>query len=141
MSSKKEADGYLLVDHRNSPGLPNEHTRRLGLPDGCMGEGTVYEGRTHGCPHCGAPSLITRVERNWCRSCDLYICDYCEKARHLPGYEHFTMREVAEKFMTGKYHIMGTAHGPRLIPLDAIGATQPPPVVELKTEDHGIRRL
>lgn len=66
MSSKRRQEGYLLIDHRNSPGMP--------LVPG----GTVFESATITCCHCQTVVILnpdrTRP-RGYCQKCDHYICD------------------------------------------------------------------
>jgi hypothetical protein len=45
--------GYLMVDHRASPGLPEDVARWAGYDPKLAGEGKVYEVDTMSCSHCG----------------------------------------------------------------------------------------
>jgi hypothetical protein len=73
-------EGYLLIDHRASPGVPQELLRSLGIDAPGISEGQIYETRSLHCTHCGGCVVVnmdrTR-ERGHCPSCDHYICDLC----------------------------------------------------------------
>ncbi len=62
--SKRSQEGYLLIDHTMSPGLP-------GLP-------AKFETATITCCHCNRIYVLnperTRA-RGHCRKCDAYVCD------------------------------------------------------------------
>lgn len=64
--TKRSHEGWLLIDHRASPGVP-------GLP-----EGSAWESATITCAHCQKVVVLnpqrTR-ERGYCRKCDHYVCD------------------------------------------------------------------
>ncbi len=66
------------MDHRSTDGVPDEITRKQGLPVG-SGQG-LFETPTFTCSHC--PRIVvmnpkrTR-ERAHCKGCDHYICDIC----------------------------------------------------------------
>lgn len=72
-------EGYLMIDHRASPGTPE------------VPEGTVFEAATMHCSHCGTVVIVnpnrTR-ERAWCQPCDKYVCDNCGIEMKLPDYNH-----------------------------------------------------
>lgn len=110
MPSKRRHDGYLLVDHRNSPGITPELAREAGRDPAHCGEGQTFESATNTCAHCQNIVVLNpgRVRaRPYCQPCDHYICDGCEVKRHLPGYQHLpfaqmsdVMLDRAEKGMT-----------------------------------------
>ncbi len=74
--SKRSREGYLVIDHRASPGTNWEPGS--GFPS--VPEGQLFETRTLSCPHCGCCVVVnmdrTR-QRPHCHSCDHYICDIC----------------------------------------------------------------
>lgn len=84
--------GYLMVDHRASPGLSTEQALRAGYDPIFSGEGKVFEADTMTCAHC--KSVVVRNplrtrDRPHCYQCDHYICDICAvKAKtedtHMP---------------------------------------------------------
>lgn len=78
MPSLRRHEGYLLIDHSNSPGLSEELVRAAGLPPGA-GQG-VFEAPTYTCSHCGTVVVMNpdrKRERAYCSSCDHLICDRC----------------------------------------------------------------
>jgi len=99
MSSLKRHEGYLMIDHRFSPGVPADVARSMGLDPRFMGEGKVMETATIHCGHCLGvvvknPNRIR--ERGYCRHCDHYICDACDAQRHLPGYVHASGEKIID---------------------------------------------
>jgi hypothetical protein len=100
--SQRTHEGYLIVDHRNSPGIKCDN------PD--LGEGKVYEVPTLGCRHCHGVQVInpkrTR-ERGFCFVCNRYVCDLCYALMHKSGYVHRTFMEVADMVHSGKFVITG----------------------------------
>jgi len=87
MSVKRlqDLEGELLIDHRNSPGVPQELLANL--PPGA-GRG-IYEGPIYTCSHCqaGVTVIVTafggREKRHLCGGCGKVVCASCaeEKAR------------------------------------------------------------
>ena len=77
MFSKREREGYLLIDHTDSPGL-----------SGALGEGKKFEAATNTCSHCQRVVVMnpdrTR-QRGHCYNCDHYICDGCAVAMKETG--------------------------------------------------------
>lgn len=76
MRSLTEHTGYLTIDHRDSPGMPDEVMAKIGLPVK-SGVG-FFEGDVKTCAHCQAIVFLnpdrTRP-RNYCAKCDHYVCD------------------------------------------------------------------
>jgi hypothetical protein len=68
--------GYLFIDHRASPGMPDSKYLR---------EGSVYEADTLWCSHCSMVMVRnpdrTR-DRGHCPKCNEYLCDWCAAAYH-----------------------------------------------------------
>lgn len=65
-------EGYLLVDHRGSPGVTGEAPPN-----------SVFESATRNCAHCQRVVVMNPLrtrERHSCRKCDAYICDDCAAA-------------------------------------------------------------
>lgn len=78
MSSKRRHEGYLMIDHRNSPGMSDADLVATGMPLGA-GRG-LHECAVYTCNHCemGVMKNPTRTRgREWCKTCDHYICDRC----------------------------------------------------------------
>ena len=83
-----------MVDHRASPGLPNNPL---------MGEGTLFEAKTNHCSHCGTVVIMNPLrtrERSFCVSCNKYICDNCGISMRLPDYIHKTYKQQLEEGLT-----------------------------------------
>ncbi len=116
---KTDHDGYVMVDHRASPGIPEPQARRMGLDPNLFGEGKLFEGASLGCPHCGGSVILNPMrtrERNNCRKCNVYICDLCAIEAAKPDYVHRTFREVVDMVQSGRYRLIGgTASAPILI--------------------------
>lgn len=99
MSSLKRHEGYLLVDHSASPGLPEDVARMMGYDPALCREGKVFEAATLTCKHCGNAwnknPFRTRA-REYCRLCDHYICDGCHELRSRPDYVHTTRDKLRD---------------------------------------------
>ncbi len=74
--------GYLIVDHKNSPGISEELAHELSVKSGKqvlpMPKGKIFERDTYKCCHCQAIVLknpLRERPRNYCRKCDSYVCD------------------------------------------------------------------
>lgn len=104
MSSLKRHEGWLMVDHRSGPGLTEEQARMCGYDPKHVREGKVYEAATLTCAHCGnswngcGTSVVVKNplrtrEREYCRLCDHYICDFCGIERQQTGYTHVSFKE------------------------------------------------
>ena len=108
----KGIGGYLLVDHRASPGLPEEIARMAGYDPRLCREGKVFESRTMTCAHCRGsvvPHPARTRARASCLQCDnregAYICDACDFERNQPDYVHKPFVQVIEEI---KCQLMGT---------------------------------
>jgi hypothetical protein len=88
MFSKREAEGYLEIDHRDSPGFTPAEAIAAHLPGLPLGAGTIYKTPTKNCPHCQRIIILnpdrTRA-RYSCQKCDSYICDNCAAVMHVTG--------------------------------------------------------
>ena len=103
LNDRPKREGYLLVDHRASPGLPPEVARAAGyLPELC-GEGKMFEAATLTCTHCKVVvvknPLRTR-ERASCARCDgRYLCDACGVLAAATGYTHLPYEQLADQVL------------------------------------------
>lgn len=71
-------DGYILIDHRESPGLGGPLTTK----------GQRFEGATNTCSHCSKVVIqnpLRTRERGHCSKCDYFICDPCQADMYLGG--------------------------------------------------------
>lgn len=86
MKTKRAQEGYLLIDHRNSPGVRT-------LKCVAAGPGEILEAPTITCSHCQAIMIVnpgrTR-ERGYCAKCDHYICDTCALRRECIPFAKIT---------------------------------------------------
>lgn len=90
--SERELEGYVRIDHRESPGIP-------GMP--FHNRGMLFEAPTRTCSHCRAVVIINpdrSRERAHCHSCDHFICDACEALR-VSGLPCKPMTQVIDEFM------------------------------------------
>jgi hypothetical protein len=74
----KPREGYLLIDHSNSPGVPPDMVRAAGFPAPAVGPGQRYESPTFTCAHCNRPVIMNPQRsrpRGYCRKCNADVCD------------------------------------------------------------------
>ena len=75
-----------MMDHRESPGIPDEIAVVAGLPLGA-GRG-LFEAPAYTCRHCQAVVVLNPKRnrpREYCRRCAHLICDSCAEERVLTG--------------------------------------------------------
>jgi hypothetical protein len=80
--------GYLLIDHRESPGLNPEEAHKSGLDGMPVGKGQVFEADVVLCNHCQAGVILNPLrtrDRHHCPKCNRYICDLCGAAMAATG--------------------------------------------------------
>lgn len=103
MKSLRSHEGWLLIDHRNSPGVSDELLDqslggRAGMPPGAgMG---VTETATYTCSHCQTVVVINPLrtrERAYCRKCDHKICDRCGAIAAANGGACKTFKQIIEE--------------------------------------------
>lgn len=84
MQSKRSREAYILIDHRNSPGITPEFLRANKIDAPAVGAGVTFESAISVC-HCCQRDIILNPdrtrERAWCMSHDAYLCDECDGAR------------------------------------------------------------
>lgn len=103
--------GYLFVDHRNSPGIPDTLAPQVAALGGVVVPGdTVFETDTWTCSHCNAIVVKnpnrTRP-REVCRKCMAVVCDKC-----VLWCEPFAA--LADAITDGKFHKLPSS--PLLVP-------------------------
>jgi hypothetical protein len=84
MFSKRELEGYLMIDHRESPGITEEQAAQTGAVP--VGKGMFFEAPTTRCNHCPRQIILNPLrtrERVWCSKCDRYLCDECALAYRI----------------------------------------------------------
>ena len=98
--------GYLFVDHRSSPGIPESMARKMGYDPHLTGEGKLYEADTQTCAHCNTPVILNperKRARNYCMACSgEYICDLCDAERRKPDYKHLPFRKIRDLVGAGE---------------------------------------
>jgi len=103
ISNRQLHEGYLMLDHRASPGFTEEEARKLGYGKSAVGEGQLFETKTNHCSHCGTVVIInldrTR-DRAHCQACNKYICDNCGIVMKQPDYVHKTYIQQQEEGLT-----------------------------------------
>jgi len=88
MRTKRSNEAYVLIDHRNSPGISQEFVRANGLDTPAVGAGQVFESAIAVCHSCGADIILNPNRtrgREWCMEHDAYLCDRCALRRKLTG--------------------------------------------------------
>lgn len=88
MSSKRSQEGYVLIDHRNSPGITPEFLAANRIDAPAVGAGQVFESALSVCHGCGAQIILNPNRsrpREWCMVHDGYLCDSCAVTRKLTG--------------------------------------------------------
>jgi hypothetical protein len=98
LKSLKRHEGWLLIDHSASPGIPYDVAIRMGVDPRGVAGGKKMEAATVSCKHCGGHVVKNpkRVRpRGYCRLCDHYICDACDVQRANPNYVHRPIDAIA----------------------------------------------
>lgn len=98
MFSLREKEGYLLVDHRDSPGISAEQAKAMGSHIVAPG-GTKLEARTYCCCGCTATVVMNpdRLRtREYCRQCHSYMCDTCALLFKIDGTHRSAKKFFAE---------------------------------------------
>lgn len=78
MRSKRSQEGYILIDHRNSPGVREEDLTPAAKRAGFLPATGLFESPTIRCCHCGTMVVINPLRtraRHHCQRCDHYVCD------------------------------------------------------------------
>lgn len=92
-------EGYFLMDHRNSPGVPDSVVVSQGLTPGA-GQG-IFESATFTCPYCERVVVMNPDRsrpRNFDKKTNHLICDGCEALR-VSGVEMKTMKQLADEML------------------------------------------
>jgi len=90
MFRKSEREGYLMIDHRESPGLTGADLIKAGRTKlaGHIGPGQLFEGATYTCSHC-QKVVVKNPDRlrarAYCSNCDHDICDGCGAEMKMTG--------------------------------------------------------
>jgi len=103
MASLRKYDGYLMIDHRASPGIPAEIAHLANLDPKQCGEGKLLEAATLSCSHCRCAVILNPLrtrERAYCQKCDHYICDFCAAMASTSDYSHLPFEKLADLTFT-----------------------------------------
>lgn len=115
MFSKSELEGYLEIDHRESPGFTPEEAKaaRFGhtMPVGSK----RFQLKTYTCCGCQRQIIVNPERerpRNYCRSCDRYMCDDCSLTFKITGV-HKPFKQIIDEYMEAaiKGTIVGMSRG------------------------------
>lgn len=90
----------MTLDHRYSPGIPDEVATRLGMPAG-SGRG-LFECPTFTCSHCQRVVMVNpkrNRERAYCPKCDHNLCDTCGAVRAANGGACKTFKQVIDEML------------------------------------------
>lgn len=88
MFSKRELEGYLEINHIDSPGISAEEAAKAGNATLAVPGGMKFQRATINCACCQVLVVLepTRTRgRGYCPSADRYVCDLCESARVQRG--------------------------------------------------------
>ena len=104
--SKRSQEGYLMVDHRASPGLPDDVALAAGYDPTLCREGKVYEAASLTCAHCKVVVIKnpgrTRERANCPKCGHHYICDICAIRMDLPDYSHLPYDKLVDLTLNGQ---------------------------------------
>lgn len=93
-------EGWLMVDHTASPGLPEDIARAAGYDPAFCKEGKKYEVATLSCAHCKCSVVknpFRTRERASCAKCGcVYICDGCYWESQQPDYNHLPFEKMVD---------------------------------------------
>jgi hypothetical protein len=117
--NERSREGYLLVDHRASPGFTPQQVRDAGIDADprLLGEGKTFEAPTVTCSHCMTSFVINpdrKRERTRCYQCFHYICDNCAVAYKVDGICRSGKR-LADEVNSGRFPLTGTENNPGLL--------------------------
>jgi len=92
--------GELVINHRSSPGLPENVARSVGYDPSLVGEGKLYEQKTMTCSHCKNTVVVnplrTRARENCPKCGNHYICDFCYADMQRPDYIHMSYEKFRD---------------------------------------------
>ena len=119
LKSLRSHEGYFMMDHRNSPGVPDAEVVRQGLIPGA-GRG-LFESATFTCPYCECVVVLNPDRsrpRNYDPATNHLICDGCEAIRKS-GQPMKTMKQIADEILNQRAKQVGTTEAfqsPIIIP-------------------------
>jgi hypothetical protein len=112
MFSKRELEGYLEIDHRESPGVNPEDVPvlagiRMAVPGGTRGQFPAV--KCHVCERLIVMNPLRTRDRSWCSKHDAYECDDCAAKRARTG-ECKPFSQVIDEFLNQAAK-KGNVHG------------------------------
>lgn len=100
-----QREGYLMIDHRASPGIPADMSIAIGLDPTLTGEGKLLEAASLTCAHCKTVVMKNPLrvrERYSCPKCNFkYLCDCCAAITRNPDYNHFPYEKLVDVTKAG----------------------------------------
>lgn len=111
MNSMRAFEGEVLIDHRDSPGIPAHLEVAMGLrPGDTRGK---FECAVVTCKHCQRQIMMRpdrSRERGRCRGCNRYICDPCTAQYALDHECRDIERQFADVLERAYQQAAGTVH-------------------------------
>lgn len=108
MLRKVDREGYVEIDHRESPGISHEEAARVGSRL-AVGKGQRFQAATWKCCGCERQIILLKEQarhENYCSQCDSYMCDECLLRRKVTGI-HIPFWKRAEDFMRAMARVNG----------------------------------
>lgn len=102
---KNRREGYLLIDHTFSPGVPEGFAKSAGFDVPDVAGGMMYESAVVTCLHCNSNIILNpdrKRPRGYCAKCDGYICDKSQCQECKP---HVKTMEKLQDFLGDHCHI------------------------------------
>lgn len=95
------SEGYLMIDHSHSPGIPEELARRWAAQGTVVKAGsTVLEAGSYTCAHCQFIVIKNKNRtrpREICRKCMAIVCDRASCVLECQPFEVLIERVTAGK--------------------------------------------
>lgn len=101
MFSKRDLEGYLEIDHRESPGISQDLAVQVGRGTIPVQAGKRFQAAATICPYCET-IVVRNPSRERARAydpkTDRYICDNCDLIRKLGG-QLKPMKQIIDEFV------------------------------------------
>ncbi len=100
MRSRNSQLGFMMIDHRNSPGVGRE----VAAGGVAVGPGELFEADCASCAHCQRIVVLNPLrirDRAACSKCDAYICDLCAAVGECNPFAR-QLDVVAESIIRGR---------------------------------------
>jgi hypothetical protein len=108
-----QREGYLLIDHRASPGLPDHIAAASGFDPMSTRGGRMFEAATLTCKHCKTTVIKNPYrarERHTCARCSHgFICDECALEARMPDYDHTPFEAKIDRAFSDRARRAGNA--------------------------------